>query len=63
MLEPKDLHAHFDRLAEGLEECRAATDTIAEGDPSAMEALREAVDAMTSEVAALKAATAGAAFG
>jgi hypothetical protein len=51
----KDLLAHLDALAERVREARAAAETIAEGDPTAMAELDAEVDAMAGEVAALKA--------
>ncbi len=49
----------LDQLAARVEEARAAAQVIAEGDPSAMAELDAEVDAMASDVAALKAMTSG----
>ena len=42
----KDLLARLDALAERVEEARAAAETIAEGDPTALAELDAEVDAM-----------------
>jgi ubiquinone biosynthesis protein UbiJ len=49
----------LESLRRRVEEARAAADTIAEGDPTAMAELNAEVDAMAEDVAALKALTAG----
>lgn len=51
-----DAHARLDALGEKLEECRAALLVADEGDPTAVESMRETVDAMASDIAALRAA-------
>jgi hypothetical protein len=53
-----DIQARLDALGRGLEEARAAAATAREGDPTAISELAETVDAMASELAALKSATA-----
>lgn len=50
-----DLLARLDRLAERVREARAAAETIAEGDPTALAELDAEVDAMAKDIAALKA--------
>ena len=47
------------RLQEGLAEARAAVALLEEGDPTAMQELDGVVDAMASELAALKTQTTG----
>ena len=54
----QDLIERLDALAERLREARAAAETIAEGDPTALAELDAEVDAMAEEVAALKAMSA-----
>jgi hypothetical protein len=49
----------LDRLGRRVEEARAAAETIAEGDPTAMAELSSEVDLMAEDVAALKAMAAG----
>ena len=49
----------LDRLSRRIEEARAAAETIAEGDPSAMAELDAEVDGMAEDIAALKAMTSG----
>ncbi len=49
----------LESLRRRVEEARAAAETIAEGDPTAMAELNAEVDAMAEDVAALKALTAG----
>jgi len=49
----------LESLRRRVEEARAAADTIAEGDPSAMAELDAEVDAMAEDVAALKGLTSG----
>jgi len=51
----QDLLQRLDLLAERVREARAAAETIAEGDPTAMAELDAEVDAMAEDVAALKA--------
>ena len=48
---------HLASLRRHLDEAQAAADTVAEGDPTAMEALDAEVDAMAEDLAALKAVT------
>ena len=55
----KDLIEHLDALAERVREARAAAETIAEGDPTALAELDAEVDAMATDVATLKGMTAG----
>jgi hypothetical protein len=54
-----ELGEMLDQLAARVEEARAAAQVIAEGDPSAMAELDAEVDAMASDVAALKALISG----
>ncbi len=54
-----ELLGKLDALAARVEEARAAAQTIADGDPSAMAELDAEVDAMAQDVAALKAMTSG----
>ena len=54
-----DLLARLDQLAERVREARAAAETIAEGDPTALAELDSEVDAMAEDVAALKAISGG----
>ena len=54
-----DLLARIDQLAERVREARAAAETIAEGDPTALAELDQEVDAMAADVAALKAISGG----
>jgi hypothetical protein len=54
-----ELIEKLDALKARIDEARAAAETIAEGDPSAMTELDAEVDAMAADVAALKALTAG----
>ena len=56
----QDLLARLDQLAERVREARAAAETIAEGDPTALAELDAEVDAMAEDVAALKAISGGA---
>jgi hypothetical protein len=58
-----DLLARLDRLAERVREARAAAETIADGDPTALAELDAEVDAMAEDVAALKAISGGGAPG
>ena len=55
----QDLLARIDALAERVREARAAAETIAEGDPTALSELDAEVDAMAEDIAALKAISAG----
>ena len=54
-----DLLARLDQLAERVREARAAAETIAEGDPTALAELDAEVDAMAEDIAALKAMSGG----
>jgi hypothetical protein len=54
-----ELMAKLDALGARIEEARAAAQTIADGDPTAMAELDAEVDAMAEDVAALKALTSG----
>ncbi len=54
-----DLMARLDQLADRVREARAAAETIAEGDPTALAELDAEVDAMAGDVAALKAISGG----
>ena len=54
-----DLLERLDALAERVREARAAAETIAEGDPTALAELDAEVDAMAQDVAALKAISGG----
>lgn len=55
----QDLLQHLDALAERVREARAAAETIAEGDPTALAELDAEVDAMAEQIAALKAISGG----
>ena len=55
---PGDLLERLDALAERVREARAAAETIADGDPSALAELNAEVDGMAEDVAALKGMTA-----
>ena len=55
----QDLLDRLDRLADRVREARAAAETIAEGDPTALAELDAEVDAMAEDVAALKAISGG----
>ncbi len=54
-----DLLQRLDALAERVREARAAAETIAEGDPTALAELDAEVDALAEDVAALKAMSGG----
>jgi len=58
-----ELRGVLDRLAEGVEEARAAAALVDEGDPTALAELGRVAEAMASEVAALKAMTAAGRLG
>jgi ubiquinone biosynthesis protein UbiJ len=49
----------LESLRRRVEEARAAAETIAEGDPTAMAELNAEVDAMAEDIAALKGLTSG----
>ncbi|MGI8623194.1 MAG: hypothetical protein ACR2NB_06835 [Solirubrobacteraceae bacterium] len=55
-----DAHARLDALAGKLEECRAALLVADEGDPTALESMRETVDDMASDLAVLRTSVGGA---
>ncbi|HEX4345004.1 MAG TPA: hypothetical protein VHZ31_05530 [Solirubrobacteraceae bacterium] len=55
------IESALDRIGEGLEEARAATQLLRDGDYSAVSDLNEVVDALALELAELKAKT-GASF-
>ncbi len=54
-----DAHARLDALTAKVEECRAAVQVAEEGDPTALEPMLAAVDAMAEDVAVLRAAVGG----
>jgi hypothetical protein len=54
-----ELIDRLETLRRRVDEAKAAAETIAEGDPSAMAELDAEVDAMAQDVAALKAMTSG----
>jgi len=58
-----ELRGVLDRLAEGIEEARAAAALVDEGDATALGELGRVADAMAGEVAALKAMTAAGRLG
>jgi hypothetical protein len=51
------MRERLDALQAAVEECRAALDTVAEGDPTAASELDRQVELMAEHVAALKAVT------
>ena len=55
------IEAVLDRIDEGMQEARAATQLLRDGDYSAVDDLNEVVDALALEIAELKAKT-GASF-
>jgi len=55
------IESALDRVAEGLEDARAATQLLRDGDYSAVADLNEVVDALALQIAELKAKT-GASF-
>lgn len=57
-----EMVALLDSIAERVEECRAAIQTAAEGDPDALTALGAEVDEMADDMARLKAAVSTPAF-
>ena len=57
--DPMELIETLDALRRRVDEARAAAQTIAEGDPTAMAELDAEVEAMAKDVAALKAMTSG----
>ena len=59
MLCAVDIVEKLESLRRRVDEARAAADTIADGDPTAMSELDAEVDAMAEDVAALKALTSG----
>jgi hypothetical protein len=54
-----ELMAKLDALSARIDEARAAAQTIADGDPTAMAELDAEVDAMATDVAELKSMTSG----
>ena len=54
-----ELIERLDALRRRVDEAKAAAETIAEGDPTAMAELDAEVDAMAKDVAALKGMTSG----
>ena len=56
--EAQDILARLDALTERLREARAAAETIAEGDPTAVAELDREIDGMAQDIAALKGITA-----
>ena len=56
--EANDILARLDALTERLREARAAAETIAEGDPTAVAELDAEIDGMAQDIAALKGITA-----
>ena len=52
-----DIDAKLDAIAARLDEARAASKVISEGDPSAMAELDAEVDAMAQDIAELKSMT------
>lgn len=54
-----ELIERLDALARRVDEAKAAAETIAEGDPTAMTELDAEVDGMAEDIAALKAMTSG----
>jgi len=52
------IEAALQRLEEGLQEARAATELLRDGDTTAMADLDEVVDAMAREIAEIKGRTA-----
>jgi len=59
MLRTVEIVERLESLRRRVEEARAAAETIAEGDPTAMAELDAEVEAMAEDVAALKALTSG----
>jgi uncharacterized small protein (DUF1192 family) len=57
--DPVELIERLEALRRRVDEARAAAETIAEGDPSAMAELDAEIDAMAEEIAALKGLTSG----
>jgi len=60
-MDVSSIEAVLDRLDEGMQEARAATQMLRDGDYSAIADLNEVVDALAMELAELKAKT-GASF-
>jgi hypothetical protein len=56
-MDVESIQAALERLDEGLQEARAATDMLREGDVSAMAELDQVVDAMAREIAGIKSQT------
>lgn len=55
--EAHEMLTRLDALAERLKEARAAAETIAEGDPTAVQELDAEIDGMARDIAALKGLT------
>ena len=53
------IEAALDRIAEGLQEARAATEVLREGDATAITELDAVIDAIALEIAELKSRTSG----
>lgn len=56
-MDVESIEAALARLDEGLQEARAATDMLRDGDASAMADLNEVIDAMAREIAEIKSRT------
>lgn len=56
-MDVQSIEAALQRLDEGLQEARAATELLRDGDTSAMGDLDEVIDAMAREIAEIKART------
>ncbi len=55
-----DALARLGAITEQIEECRAAVLIAGEGDPTALEGMRAAIDAMAADLAVLRASVGGA---
>ena len=53
-----DAHARLDAIHAQLEECRAAVQLAEDGDPTALEPMLGAIDAMAEDIAVLRSAAA-----
>jgi hypothetical protein len=62
MLDVTEIRAALTRIEEHVREAHAAAEVAEEGDPTALQELDGAVDAMAEELAALKAQTASGRF-
>ena len=56
------IQAALDRIGEGLQEARSATELLREGDVTAVAELDAVVDAIAREIAELKSRTSGGSF-